>query len=415
MLNDYLIENKNLLVLNMKNLKRLFSSAIVIAVSFIISSCNQDAAPSLYQVTPQGSTPVITTISPANQALAGVSQITISGSNFSSTNENNLVYFGTASAAVLQSSPTQIVVKAPNTIANNVDVKIAVQGVENFSNTVKYSLLAAVGIYYNFTKGVDQPMALAVDKGENIYVNLADKGIKMISPAGVLTDWAPKGGESFFFDLKVGPNNILYGTRNVRAIFQIQQGSPSATFVTVPTGNSLVALDFDANGNIWTGGSGGNLYSITNPGKVTTAFAIDYVISSVRVYDGYLYVAGKKAAEEAIYRYKINSNTSLEPVEKFFDIGAAYGLNVVKIGAITFSADGDLILGTDQSDAFILVKNGVASVFYPGLILPFARSIGWGTQNNLFYIREYNEASVTVRSLMRVDMQKLSAPYYGRQ
>lgn len=399
----------------MKKLKQLFSLVIVVSITFIICSCNQEAAPSLYQEAPQGSTPVISSISPANQALAGVSEITITGSNFSSVNNNNLVFFGGVSATILQSSPTQIVVKAPNSIASNIDVKVAVQGVENFSNIVKYNLAAAVGVYYNFVKGVDQPMAVAVDKNENVYVNLADKGIKKISPTGDLSDWAPKGGESFFFDLKMGPNNILYGTRNVRAIFQIQQGSPSATFVTVPTGNSLVALDFDANGNIWTGGSGGNIYSITNPGKVTTAFAIDYVISSVRVYDGYLYVAGKKASEEAIYRYKINSNTLLGPQEKVFDIGASYGLNVVKVGALAFSSDGDLIIGTDQTDAFILVQNGTASTFYPGLISPYVRSLEWGTQNNLFYIREYNDASVTIRSLVRVDMQKLSAPYYGRQ
>ncbi|MCL4550997.1 MAG: IPT/TIG domain-containing protein [Bacteroidetes bacterium] len=399
----------------MKKLKRLFSLLIVITITFIVCSCNQDASPSLFQTTPPGSTPVISSISPANKALAGVSEITISGSNFSSVNNNNLVFFGGASATVLQSSPTQIVVKAPNSIASNIDIKVAVQGVENFSNIVKYNLAAAVGIYYNFVKGVDQPMVVAVDKNENIYVNLADKGIKKISPTGDLSDWAPKGGESFFFDLKMGPNNILYGTRNVRAIFQIQQGSPSATFITVPTGNSLVALDFDANGNIWTGGSGGNIYSITNPGKVTTAFAIDYVISSVRVYDGYLYVAGKKSTEEAIYRYKINSSTSLGSVEKYFDIDATYGLGKVKVGAIAFSADGDLIMGTDQTNAFILVRNGAASTFYPGLILPYVRSLEWGTQNNLFYIREYNEAAVTVRALIRVDMQKLSAPYYGRQ
>lgn len=403
----------------MKKQKQIFSLAIVITFAFIICSCNQDPAPSLFGPAPSGSTPVISSVAPANAALAGVSEVSINGSNFSSVNEENLVFFGTAQATVLQSSPTQLVVKAPALIQNNLDIKIAVKGIENFSNIMKYNLLEAVGIYYAFTKGVDDPMAVTVDKNKNVFVNVMDKGIKKISPTGTLTDFAPKGGESFFFDLKMGSNNILYGTRNLRAIFQIEEGKPSATFVTFPTGISIISIDFDENKNIWAAGSGGNIYSVTSA-KVSTAFPIDYTISSVRVYNGYLYVAGKNDNEEAVYRYKINSNTSLGSKEKYFDIGAKYGLKKVQVGAITFSADGDLMLGTDMTDAFVLVNSGGSgTTFYTGLIKPIVKSMAWGTNKNLFYVREYMEAgsggTVSIyHSLVRVDMQKLSAPYYGR-
>lgn len=402
----------------MKKQKQIFSLAIIITLTVIIYSCNQDAAPSLYVVEPKGSTPVISSVIPANEALAGVTEITINGSNFSSVKEENLVFFGTAQAAVLQASATNLVVKAPMLIKNDLDLKIAVKGVEDFSNIVKYNLLEAVGVYYPFAKGVDDPMTVAVDKNENVFVYVKDKGIKKISPDGKLTDWAPKGGESFFFDMKMGPNNILYGTRNLRAIFQVEEGKPSTTYTTFPTGISIVAIDFDENKNIWAAGSGGNLYSVTSGNliKVSTAFPIDYTVSSLRVYNGYLYVAGKKDGEEAIYRYKINSNSSLGNKEKYFDIGAKYGLNKVLVGAITFAEDGDLIIGTDQNDSFIVVNSsGTSSSLYPGLISPFARSLAWGTKKNLFYIREYIDAGTILHSLVRVDMQKLSAPYYGRQ
>ncbi len=83
---------------------------------------------------------------------------------------------------------------------------------------------------------------------------------------------------------------------------------------------------------------------------------------------------------------------------------------------MTFSVDGELILGTNQTDSFILVNSsGTGSTFYPGVISPIAKSIAWGTKKNLFYIREYTDAGAILHTLVRVDMQKLSAPYYGRQ
>lgn len=409
----------------MKKQKQIFSLAIVFIITAFISGCNQDAAPSLYQVEPKGSTPVISSVAPAAEALAGVTEISINGSNFSSVKENNFVFFGTAQATVLEAAPTKLVVKAPKLIKDALDLKIATQGVEDFSNVVKYNLLEAVGVYFAFAKGVDDPMTVAVDKNENVYVYVKDKGVKKISPTGTLTDFAPKGGESFFFDMKVGPNNILYATRNLRLISQVEEGKPSATFVTFPTGIAIVALDFDENKNIWASGSGGNLYSVT-AAKVVTAFPIDYTISSLRVYNGYLYVSGKKetvdpvsgqkvTVEEAIFRYKINSNLSLGSKEKYFDIGAKYGLNKIQVGGMEFADDGGLILGTDLPDAMVVIgSTGNASGLYPGLVSPAAKSMSWGTKKNLFYIREYTDAGAILHTLVRVDMQKLSAPYYGR-
>lgn len=398
----------------MKNYKHIHYLLITVLLGFIYYGCNQEAAPSLYEIESKGGTPVVSSVVPANEALAGVSEVTINGSNFSSNKDDNFVYFGTAKGTILEATSTKLIVKAPPLIKNQLDLKVAIKGVENFSNVTKYNLLEAVGVYYAFTKSVDEAMTVTVDKSENLYVSVLDKGIKKISPTGVLTDFAPKGGESFFFDLKMGPNNVLYGTRNLRAIFQVTQGSPSATYVVFPTGISIISIDFDASKNIWASGGGGNIYSV-NPNKEINAFPIDYTVTSVRVFNGYLYLAGKKDNEEAIYRYKINSNTSLGTKETFFNIGSAYGLNKIQIGAITFSDDGDLILGTNQTDAFILIKNGNASAMYPGLITPYARSIAWGTNKNLFYIKEFIEGTSIFHSLIRVDMQKLGAPYFGRQ
>lgn len=402
---------------NMKKTIKNFPLVILITITAFISGCNQVADPSLYKDEDKGATPSIASILPDKEALAGVTEITINGANFSSVPDDNYVYFGTSKANVISASPTKLVVKAPVRIANALDTKIAVKGVENFSNIVKYNLLEAVGVYYAFSKGVDVPMTVATDKNENVYVYLNNKGIKKITTDGKISDFGPKGAESFFFDMKFGPANVLYGTRNLRAVFQQLEGQAPTTYVTFPTGIAIVTFDFDASKNMWAAGSGGSLFSITSA-KVITAFTIDYVVSSLRVYNGYLYVAGKKDTEEAIYRYKINSETSLGAKEKYFDIGATYGLGKINVGAITFAADGELIIGADGTDAFISVNTAkVASVLYPGLNLPKIRSIAWGTKKNMFYIRDYSETISTgtqpINYLIRIDMQKLSAPYYG--
>ncbi|MCX7876074.1 MAG: IPT/TIG domain-containing protein [Melioribacteraceae bacterium] len=401
----------------MKNLKQILVT--IIGITILISACKEEPAPSLYQQLDKGATPVITSVVPDKEALAGVTEIVINGSNFSANKDDNFVFFGTAKATVISATPTQLIVKAPALVKNALDLKIAVQGVENFSNIVKYNLLEAVGVYYNFTKAVENPITVTVDNNENVYVYLKDAGIRKITPDGKISNWAQKGAESFFFDMKFGPNNVLIGTRNLRALFAVEEGKTPSTYVTFPTGIAILALDFDANKNIWCAGSGGSMFSVT-PAKVTNSFTIDYSVSALRVYNGYLYVAGKSSTEEAIYRYKINSETSLGTKEKFFDIGAAYGLNKVNVNGIAFGNDGEMILGTNQTDAFISVKNGVASKFYPGLILPEVKSLMWGTKKNLFYTREIIETSSTgtvtiYYTLVRVDMQKTTAPYFGRQ
>ncbi len=399
----------------MKKQKQNISLAIVILLTVFIAGCNQDAAPSLYQIESKGSTPVIASISPAGEALAGVTEITINGSNFSAVKEENIVSFGTVLATVLQASPTTLVVKAPALVKSSLDVKISVRGVESFSNIVKYNLLEAVGVYFPFAKGVDDPMTVATDKDDNVYVYLNNKGVKKITSDGKISDYAPKGAESFFFDMKFGPNNILYATRNLRAVFQVEAGKTSATYVVLKTGVSIIAIDFDKDFNLWAAGTGGLIYRIKNGTKDTLSKTIDYSVSAIKVYDGYLYAAGKNSTEEAIYRYKINADASLASQEKYFDIGAKYGLGKVNVGGIAFSSDGELIIGTDQTDAFISVNSSkTASSLYPGVILPAVKSMMWGTKKNLFYIREFNDAGTPVHTLVRVDMQKLSAPYFGR-
>jgi len=89
--------------------------------------------------------------------------------------------------------------------------------------------------------------------------------------------------------------------------------------------------------------------------------------------------------------------------------------------AITFAADGDLIIGTDRDpDPLIVVhpdKN--SEVLYPGIIKAGkVIYLYWSpTSNSLFFTREVKKDAadkiIYSQSVIRVEMQKPGAPYYG--
>ena len=136
-----------------------------------------------------------------------------------------------------------------------------------------------------------------------------------MTPEGELLDFAPKGGETFYNGLKYGSDGSLYGVRSVRAVFQITEGNAPATYAVFANGTQMLDLDFDQNLNLWTGGSGGRLYSVT-PEKEITEFEFEPRILSIRVYNGYLYVAGATETEEAVWRFEILGADNLGEVEK---------------------------------------------------------------------------------------------------
>ena len=111
------MKNKNIF-------SRLFLFAIVSLLAVILLSCDTDVTPTVYQDLPNGDPPVITSLMPPDTALAGVSEITINGYNFTSDPTKIFVYFNEIAAELLEVSPTKLVVKAPNFVKDSVNIKI---------------------------------------------------------------------------------------------------------------------------------------------------------------------------------------------------------------------------------------------------------------------------------------------------
>lgn len=394
---------------------------LLILGSFFITACgDDDTTPSLYDSSkPTGGTPEITSIFPAEKALAGVSEITLTGTNFSATKEENIVYFNGKVAEVLDASTTTIKVKAPNIITDTISIKVAVYKVVSLSNSFPYKLKAAVEKVYAF-KDYEVPFGITTDGTGNLYMSFKSQsgtgGFKKLSKEGNLSQWAPAmGGEVAHYTLRY-KDGAIYSTRLEKRIIKTVENTTPVTYKAVPS--AVTDFDFDPNGNIWAGSKGAGIFRI-DPSTNVKTFAFTGIVKSVRIFkentlDLYLYVAATQENQEVIYRAKIYSADSLGSFETFFNMSEKYGSDYpsLSVNAITFAADGDLVVGTNMKDPVIIIHADKSyETLYPGLISSDVLSFAWGPENNLYYTRGTVSSTQVV---LRIDMQKAGAPYYGR-
>jgi hypothetical protein len=378
----------------------------------LFGSCNEAPPTSLYDlprdVRPQ---PVITSLDPPASALAGVTTITINGSNFSSVASENLVYFDAAQATVLTASATKLTVRAPTLLGDTLKLRVMVYKADLFSEVRKYKLISAVASFGSLGK-VDEPYAVAADASGNVYVSIISGGtgvgVKKITPAGVLTDYAPAtAGVTRWAAMKVGPAGEIYTTRILKVIYKIPAGGGAAAIWLTSGLGTIYDLDFDAQGNCWAGGNNAFVYRIKQD-KSVKAFDFTCNVRAVRVFSGYLYVGGKSDTTEGVWRAQIINADSLGKFESVFDFSSKYSGYLVN--ALTFAADGDMYIGTDAPAAIVVVHaNKTSESLYPGLFTPPMWAFTWGTADDLYVTR-----TGTNMGILKVTMLKNGAPYYGR-
>lgn len=401
---------------------------LVCGFLFILAGCKEEKGISLFDTVTTGKpTPTIAgiTSNPA-PALGGVSVLTITGTDFSTKNEENLVFFDAVLAPVLTSSATVITLKAPILIKDSIKVKVNVTGAASYSNSVLIKIATAVGEFGGLTP-TEEAVGLACDTAGNVYgsiVNIVSGGIgirRMFSVPGVLDTsrelYAPSGGFKQFQNLKMGPNNVLYGLRLPRILYTIAAKGVTPLLWTQVSGASLYDFDFSKSGAeyyIWTGGNDTALYRIklSDPNSVQS-YSFTGQVRSVRVYNNSVYLAAKVDSTEGVWQFPITVTNDLGPATKYFDLSAqpGYGYNGPEADAITFNTDGDMYLGTSSADAILLVhSNKSYEVFYPGLLQPKPIAFAWGKGPSLYYSRGGDAAHIIVK----INTLKTSAPYFGR-
>jgi len=404
----------------MAKLSNILLSAALIIGLFIIAGCENDYPPSVYDPDAiSNPAPVIESVDPPAIALSGVTKITILGKNFSPDIGKNVVFFDAQFATILEASETRLYIQAPIYVADTLFIRIAVQGAELFSNTYQYRLKPAQHLIFSSTDG-DQQFGITTDAEGNLYASLIEKsvgvGIKKYTIAGVRSDYAPKGAETKYSALKMGPNGVLYGARILKGIFQITgPGKTGTTFASGGGIGTIYDLDFDADKNIWAVGNNDKIYRVT-PAKNIKGFDFKADLRSVRVFEGYVYVAGTKDNLNKVWRFPLTGNGEAGAVEEYIDYTAATNGSIYKIYAITFAKDGDLYIGSDHPDGIHIVHpDKTVEPLYPGQFGPKTLLFSWGKDldgnyNRLYFVKEM---SSTQNQLYWADIQKEGAPYYG--
>jgi hypothetical protein len=390
------------------SLLRIVVPGLALLSVLLLAGCKEEPPASLYTdeytSRPQ---PVVTTVNPATTALAGVTTVTISGSNFSAVLAENQVFFDATPATILTATTTQLTVRAPNLVKDTVALRVSVYKSDKYSDAKQYKLLAAVSDFGGLAK-TDEPYAVTADASGNVYVSISASGVKKITPAGVKTDYATHAaGVTKWSAMKIGPGGVLYSARILRVIYTTPAGGGAPViWVTGSTIGNIYDLDFDAQGNCWAGGNNTSVYRVKQD-KSIKPFPFTCNARAMRVYNGYLYVGGRVDTVEGVWRAPIISADSLGAFEQYFNFSAAYAGSVVN--AVTFAADGDMYIGTDAAAAVVVVHaNKSAEPLYPGLFTPTTLVFTWGKNDDMYLVR-----TVNTPQLIRVTMLKNGAPYYG--
>ncbi len=394
-----------------------------------LMGCGQEPAKSLFDPNePSRPTPVISSIVPPDSSLAGVGEIVVNGQNFSPKPEENFVFFNEVVATVLEASESRLKISSPKIVGDSIRIKIAVHGAELFSNPVYYKLVPAVSDFGKIFEG-DVAYGIASDRDGNVFVFVQGRtrSIKKMAPDGTTTDFA---STSFLRAnaMKMGPNDLLYvaPSGRIKRIATFAADGTEGTFVSLgaPTLPEPRDLDFDSDGNLWVVG-GSILFRITPDKSVTQAATFPVQLRTVRIFDNFVYVAGRNPAtgEEKIWRSEIQGDT-LKPAEVVLDVAAAAWLDGASVQTLTFSENGEMFLGvtapaTETPDAnglFVLRPDGSHDVWYPGLIAPEIYALSWGPGQSLFAVRQFENTDTNELNsqVYKIKMARSGAPYYGR-
>lgn len=410
---------------------RLFPSLFLTAA--LLATCDAPGSNSLFDDSVTfAPDPTITTVSPANQHFSGFETVTITGTNFSTTLANNTVWFNNVRATVVSATATQIVVNTPNLVADSVGIKVAVKGAIGFSNNIRYRLIPL------FTDATvlppnTLPVGAAVDRDGFFYValigsvNFNPLGVNKMNAAGTVAPGYVPAQTWTYRAMKIGPDGGLYMLRVAGGVPIVYRSGPTGgpTSTWIGSVGRAEDLDFDAQGFMWVVGANEtntavnqSIVRVQNLGASRVAMRFNFVAdgTAVKVYNGYLYVGGRRNNVPTIWRFPINPiDNTLGPEETYVDLSSYSPAAVPR--SIAFATDGTLFVAvntTATTQPLLAISPAkVISEYYPNIIPGSILKMHWikGTQRVLMTLINPN-TGITTR-VISLNMQKDGAPYYG--
>ena len=385
-------------------------------------SCEENQYPEdIWDPDDQGlPTPIITSIEPPDSAFSGADEITITGQYFNQDKANNLVYFNSELAEILQATETMLVVSPPAILGDSITIKVSAVGSFLFAVYENYKLVPRMIEYGEFDALEESAWGIEADSDENLYVGLS------IFPEGSIDKLTPPNGERINgfihallatpLSLKIGPDNNIYYVDGANPYIirqEISTGSPG--YNTLPSVS--IDLDFDQHGNLYCGGIGGEIYCVKS--DMSNSTVADYngiSVKALRVHDDQLYVAGNYSGDDpglpdvGIWRNQIlSTDGDLGQKELILDWTTQTG-SPSSITGLTFDEDGLLYISADIDIGIVVLDaEGSLEPLYPKIIKPPITRMTWGNSNYL-YLNYRGEN----RAIYRLDMGIKGAPYHGR-
>jgi hypothetical protein len=408
---------------------------ITIVLSLFLLQCAEEPQKSLWELEPNYEVkpdPTISNVEP-EYAYAAISEVTIHGTNFDPTDNyiHTRVYFGSKKAQTLSMTSEEIKCIAPNIEGDSLIIKVQVDGAMLFGESEPYKVVAAWKEYGGIT-GAFNAYGIAIDLNENLYVSLEEGKILKVTPAEEQIDYATadQGVDGFYRTMKMGPGSVLYAARTI-FLYQFPAGVMGTRARMSKTINDF---DFDENLNIFYS-SQYAIYLVRQ--DMTDTLIANYpqtILSTIRVYDGYVYVGGyytgtdPSAVKKGIWRNQIlDVSGNLGTSELVFDWNSYFpsgAVGVPNILSITFAADGDLYVGADST----IISNAVTVIhrdgdgnylpentepLYPAVLIPPSTNMIWGNDQYLYVNRRTTNNAH--KRIIRLTTGKNSAPYYGRR
>ncbi|MBD3224104.1 MAG: hypothetical protein GF313_05205 [Caldithrix sp.] len=402
-------------------LKSIFGFSVLAIL--LLAGCAEERQDSLYPPDEElEPAPVVNSLEPEGSWYAGVGTITINGENFMPVepySEYNLVAFDENLAEVVDATQTRLVVKSPKYIADSIEVKIATRE-SLFSEPVLYALKAAVDTTFGNLKAGEVVYGICADGMENVYVFInssAKNYIMKISPEGETSVHIDNISYLRANAMRTGPQQNLYtavAAGRVKVIYKYDDAGQQSVFTSLP--GIPRAMDFDQNDNLWVT-SDDQLVKVDPQGSAETMATLDLPLQALRVYDNTVYTSGydENSGEQKLWSIAINDGQNIGEPQVVIDGAAAQWLDGVKINAITFSAEGEMYLGTNGSpDALFRYNLGAEAqeVVFPGLVAPNLYAMVWG-EDVYVYASQIN-ADQTASNVLKIDLGQLGASYYGR-
>ncbi|MDD5765035.1 MAG: IPT/TIG domain-containing protein [Candidatus Marinimicrobia bacterium] len=467
--NNQLTFNNKPTYISLRRLKMrkgfLLSIILTAMALFWVGACDNDYPDSLWDPDASGlPDPIITSVSPSDSTLDGVGIVTIHGHNFSANMAENLVFFNSGKATIFEdlSDTTKLVVQAPVVIKDatvnemdSIKIRVAVQG------AYMYGVYPATGVNFKLkraniewgTFALEKLHAIDSDKDGNVYIASEEKNtagayiIYKITPDNVKSEFG-----SVIFNtapgMKVGWGGALFITRiNNKTIYRIPAtGGAAAAFNSggLPGSGKAADIDFDQNVLYAVGtGTQGAVFTVTSAGVATACNQyIGFNLVATKVYNGYLYVAGKYTGTdttiptEGIWRSPITDNAgTLGTRELVFDWATFVGTGGQTLLSITMDINGNIYAGMKEAYTSstvsgtttityaggtvitVIAPDGTTSSLYPELLYAPATYFSFTSGTTLWVVRnpENQTATGVVKNrLFKLEMTTTGAPYYGR-